>query len=71
VRAVLLTLPSALASLNAAAYSGLVSAGGGPGRNWVLLSVANGVTSETCALVAARLSGGVGCHCPGSLFGGV
>src|SRR5438132_1064289 len=71
VRTVLSLLPSALASLNAAAYSGLVRAGGGPGRNWELLVTANGVISETCALAAGLKSGGVGCHWPGSVFGGV
>src|SRR3954451_13569288 len=71
VRTVLLTLPSALASLNAAAYSGLVRAGGGPGRNWELLSTAYGVMSGTWALAAGLKSGGVGCHWPGSLLGGV
>jgi hypothetical protein len=71
VRAVLLTLPSALASLNAAAYSGLVSAGGGPGRNCALLSMAKGVTFGTWSLAAGLKSGGVGCHWPGLLFGGV
>src|SRR5437762_3188594 len=63
--------PSALASLNAAAYSGLVRAGGGPGRNWELLVTANGVISGTWALAAGLKSGAVGCHWPGSVFGGV
>src|SRR5262245_9155220 len=71
VRTVLLTLPSALVSLNAAAYSGLVMAGGGPGRNWEVLATANGVISGTCTLVAGLKSGGVGCHWPGSVLGGV
>src|SRR5215207_1394312 len=71
VRVEPVALPSALASLNAAAYSGLVRAGGGPGRNWALLSVANGVTRGTCTDAAGLKSGGVGCHWPGSLFGGV
>src|SRR5687768_11607903 len=63
--------PSALASLNAVAYSGLVSAGGGPGRNCALLCTAYGVTSDVCTAPAGRKSGGVGCHWPGSLLGGV
>src|SRR5262249_59231077 len=71
VRAESVALPSALTSLNAAAYSGLVRAGGGGGRNWPLLSTANGVISGTWALAAALESGGVGCHWPGSVFGGV
>src|SRR4051794_7687914 len=62
VRVVLLMLPIALVSLNAAAYSGLVSAGGGPGRNWVVLSIANGVIEGKWALAAGLKSGGVGCH---------
>src|SRR5437764_6121605 len=71
VRTVLSLLPSALVSLNAAAYSGLVRAGGGPGRNWELLVTAKGVINGTCALAAALKSGGVGCHWPGLVFGGV
>src|SRR5437588_419476 len=62
VRAEPVARPSALASLNAAAYSGLVRAGGGPGRNCELLATANGVISGTCALAAGLKSGAVGCH---------
>src|SRR5262245_31214424 len=71
VRAVLLRLPSALTSLKAAAYSGLVKAGGGGGRNWALLATAKGVMSGTWALAAGAKFGGVGCHWPGSVLGGV
>ena len=71
VRTVLFALPTALVSLKSCAYSALVSAGGGPGRNCELLSSANGVISGTCALAAGVKSGGVGCHWPGLLFGGV
>src|SRR5262245_5897759 len=69
-RVVLLRLPSSLASLKAAAYSGLAKAGGG-GRNWALLATAKGVMSGTWALAAGMKSGGVGCHWPGSVLGGV
>jgi hypothetical protein len=71
VRVEPVALPSALTSLSAAAYSGLVRAGGGGGRNWELLVTANGVMEGTCTLPAGLKSGGVGCHWPGSLFGGV
>src|SRR5688500_14455557 len=71
VRVEPVALPSDLASLNAAAYSALARAGGGAGRNWEGLSIANGVTSGTFTAPARLKSGGVGCHCPGSAFGGV
>src|SRR5262249_38660888 len=71
VRTVLSLLPSALTSLKSVAYSVLLRAGVGPGRDCELLSTADGVMKGTCTLPAALKSGGVGCHWPGSLFGGV
>ena len=46
-------------------------AGGGPGRNCELLCTPNGVINDTCVFVAAAKFGGVGCHWPGLVFGGV
>src|SRR4051812_38122269 len=71
VRVVLFTLPIALVSLKAVAYSLLVSAGGGGGANWEGPLVVHGVTDGTCALVAGVKSGKVGCHWPGALLAGV
>ena len=67
VRVAELMLPSSLTSSNAAVYSALVSAGGGPGRNWSPLSIANGVTNRHCGVAGVWANaGGVGRHWPGS-----
>src|SRR5262249_59315364 len=53
--------PRALTSWYAAVYSTLVTAGGGPGRNWSPSSRANGVTNRQCGVagVAVGELGGV------------
>src|SRR5262245_37820315 len=54
--------PRALTSSNAAVYSGLVKAGGGPGLNWSPPVMANGVTSGHCGTTGFMVveSGGLG-----------
>src|SRR3954447_21671203 len=69
VRVVLSARPRLLTSLKAAAYSALVSAGGGAGRNCEPADIANGVTYGRCGTSAGRLAGGVGCQSPGSVPG--
>src|SRR5262245_13552208 len=71
--------PRALTSRYASVYSALVSAGGGPGRNWSPLVSANGVTEGHCGVAAgspgssagggAGLGRGVGCQTPGPVPG--
>ena len=48
VRVALCAAPRALTSLIAAAYFGLVSAGGGGGRNWLARRITNGLTRDQC-----------------------
>src|SRR5262245_20800288 len=71
--------PRALTSRYALVYSALVSAGGGPGRNWSPRASANGVTEGHCGVAAGSpgssagggvgLGRGVGCQSPGSVPG--
>src|SRR5579859_275805 len=69
VRVVLVAEPRLCTSLSAAAYSGLVKAGGGPGRNWLPLSRTNGVTCPQVVKTAAGKFGGVGRKSPGFVPG--
>src|SRR5262245_33984293 len=61
VRVVELLLPKDLTWLKASVYSALVSAGGGPGRNWSPSSRAKGVTPGHCGVagIAVGALGGV------------
>src|ERR1700751_2593934 len=65
VRVALFSSPREWTSLKSAAYRGLVSAGGGAGRNWLALSSTNGVTCGVCVKPAAANAGGVSWYSPG------
>ena len=60
MRVVLVAEPRLFTSLSAEAYSGLVSAGGGAGRNWPPLSSTNGETFPQLLKTGAGKFGGVG-----------
>src|SRR5687767_8353037 len=62
VRVALVAEPSSFTSFRDAAYSALVSAGGGFGANCVPEVVANGITAGNCVKPAGA---GAGCQFPG------
>src|SRR5438309_1805853 len=57
--AALTTAPSDFTSSNESVYEGLVSAGGGGGRNWLALRSANGWTKGQCVNTGCANAGGV------------
>src|SRR5215471_15559160 len=61
--------PSVFTSLKSFVYVWLVSAGGGPGRNWLAEDKAKGVTFGQWVNTAAGKFGGVNWYTPGALTG--
>src|SRR3982750_2062493 len=66
VRAALTVLPRLFTSLKSAAYSALVRAGGGPGRNCEGKLITQGVTCASCGTSPGANPGGGGRHWPGA-----
>jgi hypothetical protein len=59
VALVLFAMPHDFTSLKTLLYLALVNSGGGPGRNWLALNKANGVTLDHSVNCGAGKFGGV------------